>query len=197
MKFYEITNLSHSSVVIEDIGIRLRGYGSQARITESQYMDSRSLKDISHLVKVSQVAGFSFWPFNRKTKPADQVTPSVREEPVSAIPIQIVPVQGNEPVAPAVADSSSAKIEDLVNKMNDLMSVMQEYTKASKDRPMPLNSFYTPNSPEYKSDAEPVFIPANIVPQARIESVTIKEDVQHRPDIDEASMTLKKLRKKK
>jgi hypothetical protein len=203
MRIVEIRNTTNNSVYIEDLGIRLNGKNATAYVTELDASQSKSLKELGALVSISVKRSFNIWPFS---KPLEKVSPTVaplQESKPAPEKANIVYPLPNPP-APIVQNPavtvSDPKLDRLIENVNQLVNVMQNFAKQINQ---PTSSVTTASSiinsvtlAAYK-EPEPVFIPSRIIPENSSSRVSVKQESQDRPDIDDAAKNLKKLRGKK
>ena len=198
MRQMEIKNISNSSVYIEDLGIRLNGFGATAFRSESECANSRSLKELSGLVSVKPSSIKPFWPFS-KTQSLARPSPSSQLSLTSS-PSLPQPISTSAAPSTPAAPSTAVDIGQLIGKMDELIGAFKSVHNS------PISSF-EPSRKEpnigkkvgtiINEPSEPVYIPSTIIPEVQDISVKITEESQTRSDIKDAAEALKKLRKKK
>lgn len=193
MKSYKIINRSGGSIFLEDIGVRLPSPGASAVINEAQYTSSRSLREMAKFLDISLMSNIPFWPFsNPRPVQVPQTTKPHTPTPVASNDeVKVVvsaPIEENKD--PTRISLLEQKHDNLLNKIDSLIDVL-----SSMKMPSALNIENTKPFPEISSDPL-MFIPSKIVPtESEIQLKSTKEE-QERVDIDEATKSLKKLRKK-
>lgn len=208
---YKIINSTNLNVYLEDIGIRLNGKGSFAMVSENEFQKSKSLKELSGLLTIIKKSEFSVWPLSKRPKILLPVNSSVPKSPnkVSTPPLVStkpdisitkpvidMTVINNKPILnkpvepnPAISD----KIDNLVSKISEFIEQMQNMQKLGS---MSTHGSALPSasSISFKDD---VFIPVKVVPEQVDVSIQKKESSQERPDVEEATKALRKMRSKK
>jgi hypothetical protein len=197
MKTYEIKNLSSTSVYLEDLGIRLNGKGATARISEDTMNASKSIKEMRSMLALTPIKPVPVWPFSGPSVKVKRDL-SVKQDTPPAPPVPEAPKN------PIVVDvhvpaQDTSKMDALLDKMTNLLSSIGSLTEmASRNittsAPSASTIIQGVNTPLV---SDPIFIPSKIVPDAKSVQVSLSENKQDRPDIEEATKSLKKLRGKK
>ena len=208
MKLYEIKSLVNSTVIIEDLGIRLNGNGSAVRINEHDYARSSSLKNLKGVVKVTPVPT-PIWPFSKPRKLVAKQKVSAEKAPEILEPTIRQQIVASTVVSPSPAPGDP-RVDLLISQVNILIDSMNKYSDLTlKKLPevieklsnIPVSTgvatvaYHGMPGVPIKND-EPMFIPSKIMTEAQDMRVALQQDEQERPDIEEAANTLKKLRNK-
>ena len=216
MKTYEVKNQLNSMVIIEDLDIKLKGYGSAVRISSSDYERSKSLKALKNAVKVTCLSS-SVWPFSKPvlTNASSETKIFNIEKPKHSLPQEKVKSldPDNVPTVQSGTDIKDPRVDLLLSQVNILIDSINKYSEISlKKLPEIIEKISQKETPivnHYHSDGgssggfkstkveEPLFIPSKIIPEAQDMRVALQQDEQSRPDIEEAANALKKLRKGK
>lgn len=201
---YKIVNYSNLNVFLEDLGIRLNGKGASAVISENDYSKSKSLKELSGLVTIT------------KNTPPNL---SYSKRPYITIPVNNVPLETSRQdikkekafVAPKISTPESPKSEtssfppvnlpsidsQKIDRIEQLLvtmtNVLERISTISPVMAVPQNVGTLGSN----NKIDDVYIPKNVVPENVDFNINMKEGSQVRPEIEEASKTLKKMRSKK
>jgi len=200
---YKLINASNLNVFLEDIGVRLNGKGATATISDHDYLNSKSVKELSRLLTVVQKSNFSVWPLSRRPKlmipvnsiPVDNSKKSgettvfpvkkVSESKVEPIkPVEIKPVE-IKPVGP------ESKIDVLLSKMTDLIEKLHSLPLSTSQSSIQM----VQSTPIVQPDE--IFIPNRVVPDKADVKINLQEKSQEVSGVEEAAKALKKLRTKK
>jgi len=202
MKTVEIKSITNVSVYIEDLGIRLNGINAVAYVSELDASRSKSLKDLSKLVKVSVKRTLNIWPFS---KPLHITSHTPLVNTVSAEKISSNELLESFDKNLSTHHINDDRMEKLIENVNKLVDVMQEFAKNSantvghRDSPnlTGTGSHLASRSNVSRKSDDPIFIPSKIIPDNSTIRLNSLDQSQDRPDIDDAAKNLKKLRGKK
>lgn len=183
---YMVTNRLATSLIIEDIGIRLEpagGTASSKLLTEQTYHASRKLKEYEQKKWIA---------ISVRTSPP----------PKAAIPIwpfSVAPVHPQLPVP-----SESAALHALVTKLEGIVQSLQAPLMAVSRAPAPSPATIyqaataLPQSmPSSQASDEPMFIPKQIMPDAADVNINVATSETEREDYDAGLAALKNTRKKR
>jgi hypothetical protein len=182
-----ITCLSPSSVVIEDLGVRLSGQGSSAFVLESSATASSDLRArvSERLVSVSREPSLRVWPVARPTRPPPGLeSPSSLSQQTSA-PLPSVP--SSDPELLRVLTDISGKLGDLLRRP----SPPPAEVVAAHVRSIASRAFVPDGLP---GAAHPQFIPSTIVPTESAADIKVKQ-AESSVGVDDSVSALKKLRR--
>lgn len=191
MMLWRVTNLLSTSVSIEDLGITLQARGGEdgsTSITDEAKRSSRSLSLLQNAKWVSVVLHNSspkmpMWPIS-KPPPPPAVFPSVAVAPPPALPVIAPPVM---PVDPVMLET----IRRLESTIAELASVIRSVPTSV--------AVSVPGNPIVASipNADPQFIPNNIVPTDVNVEINAKSKETEAPDFDQSASTLKGMRRRR
>ena len=191
----KVTNLIHGDVVIEDLGIRLRGKGDFSIVPMEAASVSRDLVRNSRLVKVETIGvqdPVPFWPFMKK-----KVKPQSRPH---SPPAQMSPVQ------------QSSELSELKRYLSGINQALQSLLErpipappevvaahvrtAQSMGPLPAGLPGAPNLPGAGSGRDPMFIPSKIVPDNTSTFIKVKDGSVAKDDFEDGLDALRKARGK-
>lgn len=179
MKIYEVENISGASLFIEDLNIRLNGKGSKVRISQYQLAYSKSLKELTGLVKITDVL--------LANKPSE-IPRKLDQQRIDSSP------NLNSSLNTDNQDKPNEKMNELMSKVSQLIDVVNTYTDFMKSSSLPTPTIGLRNDSNKNGDV--FFIPSKIVPDGVNSAISSKHTETDRDDLEEASKALKKLRKR-
>lgn len=173
---YLVTNRLSTSLIIEDIGVRLGASGGSKLISDYTYNASRHIKEYEQKKWVSIA-----------TRPSPAVKAPIPIWPFSATP---------PPVQTAHAPSSEVTIlHGLVAKLENIIHSLHSAPRAAV--PVATSGLPTYSSvPQPQPSDEPMFIPSVIVPSVVDMKINVATTESENKDFDSGLEALKKARKK-
>jgi hypothetical protein len=204
--FYKITNLLSTSVIVEDIGVRLDAKASCTVRADSwaQSNDARDLEAKRWVRADKQFVQGAPPPAMTVIRPQPRRALVPLDPPVSQSQINTPPVSG-VPVSQESFDRFLKNQEELMKMVTGIAGAvpagMDAINKSIQAMPAPAVVPYRPGSVqahEYSPaarGADPMFIPAAIVPKDAQANIKVQEgEVQ--TDVGSSVDALKKMRKK-
>jgi hypothetical protein len=182
----KLTNQISSSLVIEDIGVKLNGKGDFRIVDSETALKSKDLIRMSGLVKQEKVSMPKIWPF--ASNPPSPSPP--KPQPLS--------IQKSEPIQ--VIDKGldqSEIISELSSKMDKILQMLSD---KSNQPPIIINqssSSVTGKSQTMKKSEDPIFIPNKILPDTVDSKINMETDEIEKDNIDNISKKLSSLLRKK
>jgi len=185
---YLVTNRLATSLVIEDIGIRLEpagGTASSKLLTEQTYRVSHKLKEYEQ----------------RKW-----IAIAVRNSPPPKAPIPIWPFSASpaQPPSPPPISAESTALHTLVAKLEAIVQALQAPLVAASRTPAPTPATVYQAAaslprvtPSIQASDEPIFIPKQIMPTSADVSINVATSETDREDYDADLKALKSARKKR
>lgn len=173
---YLVTNRLATSLIIEDIGVRLNASGGNKLLDEHTYSASRLIKEYEQKKWISVVT---------------------RSEPVAKPPIPIWPFSSS-PVLPPAPPSPPADVvilHGLVAKLENIIHIMQSPARSAAPMHSSGLPIYSP-APQQQASDEPMFIPSIIVPGVVDMKINVATTETEKEDFDSGLAALKKARKK-
>lgn len=192
-EFKKITNLIPGDVVVEDLGVRLRGLGDSRTVPAEAAAASADLGRNSRFVKVETIRTkdkVPFWPFVRERRP------DPRPEPVQA------PSPSPSPDLSAL----QKQMEGIASGLQALLErpppappeVVAAHVRTAQSRSsMPLGFPGGPNLPGAGTGDEPLFIPSKIVPDEAEASIKVSEEAVDKGDFEEGLAALRRAKRGK
>jgi len=187
----KITNLIPGDVVIEDLGVRLRGRGDSSTVPAEAAAASRDLVRNARFVKIETIKvrdPVPFWPF-------------VREKETREV----------QPQAPAPAPQVPA-LAEITKYMSGINQALQALLERPSPAPpevvaahvrtaqlavsLPAGLPGAPNLPGTGRGDDPMFIPSKIVPDGASASIKVKQESVVKDDFDDGLEALRKARRK-
>lgn len=191
----KIVNLIPGDVVIEDLGIRLRGRGDSSIVPAGAAAASKDLVKNSRFVKVETIRvqdPVPFWPF---VKEREEPQPRRPPPPVQASPVQQL--------------SELAELKRYLSGINQaLQSLLERPSPAPPEvvaahvrtaqsmMALPSGLPGATNLPGSGSGNDPMFIPSKIVPDNASTSIKVKEESVVKDDFEDGLDALRKVRGK-
>jgi len=177
----KITNLIPGDVVIEDLGIRLRGLGDSFIVSTNIAHSSTDLVNNSRFIKIEPFKienNMSLWPFIKESKHNEEILHSnVQSNDIETIKNQI--------------DNIESGLQILLSRPQSVTSeIVAEHIQKYQ-----LTHCIIPDQQNMWSD--PVFIPSNIVPVNTDSSIKIKKDAIKVDDFNTNLDALRRVRKGK
>ena len=195
---YKLINASNLNVFLEDIGVRLNGKGATATISDHDYLNSKSVKELSRLLTVVQKSNFSVWPLSRRPKlmiPVNSipVDNSKKSGETTVFPVKKVSESKVEPIKPVEIKpvGPESKIDVLLSKMTDLIEKLHSLPLSTSQSSIQM----VQSTPIVQPDE--IFIPNRVVPDKADVKINLQEKSQEVSGVEEAAKALKKLRTKK
>jgi hypothetical protein len=189
MSHYLIRNKSTSRIRIPELGIDLLSRNQTAVVSKRDWETCQAANPFKPMVSITAINNVPIYPLSApvitdklsySTKPAEAIYQSLE-----SVPMQVV-VQ----VDSKMVESESIKILD---KLNELIDSIKDLA----NRPVQMNSGSVVTSVANSISSVPDFIPKTIIPDAQVQNLKSKFESQDRPDLDETSNALKRLRGKK
>jgi len=189
---YQIQNLLHTSLIIEDIGVTLQAIGGQDSIRiipDRLYTSSRLLIEYQNKkwVRISvcnqEAPRMPIWPFSK---------PPAAPPPIPPPPPPSSPVQVSSPASDEVralrgsVDILTRKINELLQQGPIFQAPIQAYRAPVQDIPDSLQTV-----------DEPMFLPSSIVPKTADVRIQVTETESESKDFDSSLDALKQARKRK
>jgi len=222
MKYFTLKNKTNTQLYIEDLGISLSALGSSAKVNELDLQNSRSLQEVKSLLEISPIREINCWPFNKRNqelqsvlknkvsnlkthgvirKPDVMNKSNVIEDRPSELNISISPIPDSldsEEMSSVPTGKKDSRIDELIHKMSDLIEIMGKNAFSTiTPRSLSTENFISNSiSSPVGNGEEPMFILSKIMPEEAVVNVTLHQEEKIRPDIDEASESLKRLRHK-
>lgn len=178
---YQITNLLHTSLTIEDIGVVLQSAGGKDSIKilpEQTYHSSRIIKKYERQKWVSTKIildgpkkSIPVWPFSSTS---EIVAP---RRPPSSPP----------PPSPSAPNESFHHLETKLDKILDLLRM--------SSTPSAVRTAFIPSA--VSAPSEPMFVPSKILPESAEVRINVKESEMDSSGMDEKIEALRKARRRK
>lgn len=191
----KITNLIPGDVVIEDLGVRLRGRGDSSIVPTEAAAASRDLAKNSRFVRVETIRvqdPVPFWPF---VKERVEPQPGRQRPPVLEDPVR----QSSELVElKRYLSSINQALQSLLERPAPAPPevVAAHVRTAQSVAVLPAGLPGAPNLPGAGSGSDPMFIPSKIVPDDASASIKVKEESVVKDDFEDGLDALRKARRK-
>lgn len=178
-KLYKITNLIDSSVVIEDINVKLLGKGCFQLVNEESICYSKNLKEVRRFIKIEEIKNnriIPAWPFSQ-TK-------------VETVESEVPKSESN--LANQEVITHLGRIEKLLSTIAEQNYLAKPIINISNPSSQ---SDSKPDSSHRFSDSNPMFIPSKIVPTTKDSVLNVTSEEVEKDDFEKNVKLLSKQRR--
>jgi hypothetical protein len=176
---YLITNRLPSSLIIEDIGVRLAAAGG----TSSSKLLSEHTYNASHQIK----------EYERKKWVMIEIRQPVAKAPVPLWPFSAAP---QAPVPPPPPPAESVMLNKVMDRLEGMIGSLQKASIPSPSAIYQSAAAIPAPIAHPQASADPMFIPKQIMPEVADVNINVKTSESETKDFDSGLEALKKARKK-